>query len=441
MANKRLIVVGAGAAGIVAAGQAAGQGADVLLLEKMGDIGSKILISGQNRCNLTNSASVEDFIPMYGSNGRFLYSAFKRFFRDDLLALLAGHGVDTVTERGGRIFPASGRAVDVVTALRRHLVQRGVKVRTGEAVTGIDTCDGAVNGVITRSGRYPAEAVILAAGGSSYPVTGSSGDGYRLAAGVGHTVVNLRPALVPLVVYEIERAKSMQGVSLKNMRLTAWRGTAESIDPAAAPAWDCGRGITGRQARAPVIESRQGEMMMTQFGIGGPVTLQMSLAVVDALSAGPVSVSIDLKPALTPAKLRERLQREFDSGGKKTFRNILHELLPQKMIDPVIELSGIPAEENGFQIDSSQKERLARLLKGLRFNIRRALPIEAAIVTAGGVALNEIDPRTMQSRLVRGLYFGGEVLDIDADTGGFNLQAAFSTGFLAGDSAASSAGE
>ena len=441
MPEKRVVVIGAGAAGIVAAGRAAGRGADVLLLEKMGDIGSKILISGQTRCNLTNSASVEDFIPMYGPNGRFLYSAFKCFFREDLLALLAGQGVDTVTERGGRIFPVSGRAVDVVTALRRHLVQRGVKVRTGETVTGIDTCDGTVSGVITRGGKYPAEAVILATGGASYPVTGSSGDGYRLAAGVGHTVVNLRPALVPLVVYEIERAKSMQGVSLKNVRLTAWRSTAESIDPAAAPAWDCGRGITGRQARTPVIESRQGEMMMTHFGIGGPVTLQMSLAVVDALSTSPVSVSIDLKPALTPAKLRERLQRDFDRGGKKTFRNILHELLPQKMIDPVIELSGIPAEENGFQIDSGQKERLAKLLKGLRFNIQRALPIEAAIVTAGGVALNEIDPRTMQSRLVRGLYFGGEVLDIDADTGGFNLQAAFSTGFLAGDSAASSAGE
>jgi hypothetical protein len=437
MPEKHVVVVGAGAAGILAAGQAAAQGANVLLLEKMGDIGSKILISGQSRCNLTNSAPLEDFIPMYGPNGRFLYGAFKQFFRQELVDLLAAQGLDTVTERGGRIFPASGRAADVVSALRRQLAQHGVTIRTGETVTGIDTRDGAVSGVVTRRSTYPSEAVIMAAGGTSYPVTGSSGDGYRMAAELGHTLVKLRPALVPLVVHEIELAKSMQGVSLKNVRLTAWRGAADRIDLSASPIYDCGRGITGRQPKAPLIESRQGEMMMTHFGIGGPITLQMSLAVVDSLSEGLVSVSIDLKPALTPAKLRERLQRDFDSGGKKTFRNILHALLPQKMIEPMIELSGIPSEKNGFQIDSGEKERLVTLLKGLRFNVRRALPIEAAIVTAGGVALNEIDPRTMQSRLVRGLYFCGEVLDIDGDTGGFNLQAAFSTGFLAGDSAAS----
>ncbi len=423
---------------MLAAGQAAGQGADVVLLEKMSGAGSKILISGQSRCNLSNSASLEDFIPMYGANGRFLYPAFKRFFREDLLALLARQGLSTVTERGGRIFPASGQAAEVVNALLRHLKERGVTLRTGEIVTGVDTCDSAVSAVKTPQGTYTAEAVILAAGGASYPVTGSSGDGYRIAAALGHTLVKLRPALVPLVVHEVERAKSMQGVSLKNVRLTAWRGTADSIEVSATPARDSGRGITGRPAKAPVIESRQGEMMMTHFGIGGPVTLQMSLAVVDALAEGPVSVSIDLKPALTLSRLRERLQRDFDAGGKKTFRNIMHELLPQKMIDPMIELSGIAPGKNGFQIDSADKDRLAMALKGLRFNIRRALPLEAAIVTAGGVSLDEIDPRTLQSRLVKGLYFCGEVLDIDADTGGFNLQAAFSTGCLAGDSAASS---
>jgi predicted Rossmann fold flavoprotein len=241
---------------------------------------------------------------------------------------------------------------------------------------------------------------------------------------------------VPLVVAEVERAKSMQGVSLKNVRLTAFRGPAAAIDPALTPSKESGRGLELRRKRGPVIESRVGEMLFTHFGIGGPITLLMSLSVVDALAEGPVSVAIDLKPALTADALRLRLQRDFDSFGKRGFRNLLAGLLPHKMVDPFVEMTGIPAERPGHQISAAERERLLGLLKALRFDIRGALPLTAAIVTAGGVELNEIDPRTMASRLVPGLFFCGEVIDIDADTGGYNLQAAFSTGFVAGEAAA-----
>lgn len=228
----------------------------------------------------------------------------------------------------------------------------------------------------------------------------------------------------------------MQGVSLRNVRLTAYRCTADEIDAAKTPKNDCGRGISGRKPRPPVIESRMGEMMMTHFGIGGPVTLLMSLAIVDALERGPVSVSIDLKPALDNDKLRQRLQRDFDSYSKRSYRNILKELLPQKMLEPFVAMTGISAEKRGHEITADERERLLGSLKSLRFNIDKPLPISAAIVTAGGVSLKEIDPYSMASRLIDGLYFCGEVMDIDADTGGYNLQAAFSTGYVAGEKAA-----
>jgi len=436
MITKQVIVVGAGASGLMAAGRAAESGASVLLLEKMESAGKKILISGKTRCNLTNSREMDDFIAMYGPNGRFLYSAFKLYFRDDLLALLRRYGVETKTERGGRIFPASDDARDVVQALEHYLSDNKVQRQTGVPVTGILVDNGHVVGVQAGSQTYPATAVVLAAGGASFPATGSTGDGYRLAAAVGHTITKLRPALVPLVVFEIERAKSMQGVSLKNVRLTAYQCKADEIDPSMAPIIDVGRGIMGKRPRSPVIESRMGEMMMTHFGIGGPITLQMSLAIADALEQGPVSVAIDLKPALSAQTLRQRLQRDFDSYSQRSYRNILKELLPQKLVEPFVEMTGIPPDKPGHQITAEERERLLSLLKSLRFNIKSPLPLASAMVTAGGVSLKEIDPRTMASRLVKGLYFCGEVMDIDAETGGYNLQAAFSTGYVAGESAA-----
>lgn len=438
MYRERVIVIGAGASGLMAAGRAAECGVPVLLLEKTDGPGKKLLISGKTRGNLTNARPLEEFIPMYGENGRFLYGVFHRFFRDDLSAFLARYGVEVKTERGGRIFPASDDAGDVLKAFEHYLADHKVQIRTGCRVKGINISAGRVTGVETDSGALQAGSVVLATGGASYPTTGSSGDGYDMARALGHTIVKLRPALVPLVVEEIDRAKSMQGVSLKNVRLTAFKGRAVEIDPVLTPNYDVGRGVPGKKPKAPVIESRLGEMMMTHFGIGGPVTLLMSLSVVDALTSGPVSVSIDLKPGLTPAELRERLQRDFDASPRKGFRNILKGLLPNKLVDPFVEMMSIPADKMAGQLNAGERERLLSLLKSLRFNVKGPLPMSAAIVTAGGVSLKEIDPRTMESRLIKGFFFCGEVIDIDANTGGYNLQAAFSTGYVAGEEAAKS---
>jgi len=438
--NKPIIVVGAGAGGMMAAGKAAETYQNVILLEKNTDPGKKILISGKTRCNLTNQRELQEFIPMYGDNGRFLYSAFNKFFREDLLELLGKYGVETKTERGGRIFPISDDARDVVAAFKHYLNDRKVEIMTNTRVIGVKVEEGRVTAVRSAQGELPASAVILATGGASFPGTGSTGDGYRVAEEVGHAIKKLRPALVPLVVEEKEIAGSMQGVSLRNVRLTSFRCTADKIQPEMLPVYDCGRGVDGKRPKSPVIESRMGEMMMTHFGIGGPITLRMSLAIVDALEEGPVSVAIDLKPGMDTDQLRRRLQRDFDTFGQRQFRHILKELLPNKMIEPFLRLSGISGNKTGHEVSGLERERLLGLLKVFRFNIKSSLPLAAAMVTAGGVSLDEIDPRTMASKLVTGLYFCGEVMDIDADTGGYNLQAAFSTGYLAGEQAALFAG-
>ena len=435
MTTKQVIVIGAGASGMMAAGRAAELGAKVLLLEKTERPGKKILISGQTRCNLTNITDLESFIAMYGSHGRFLYSAFHHFFRDDLLVFLKRYGVATKAEPDGRIFPASDDARDIVNAFERYLADSGVEMQTRAKVTDILMDKGRVIGVRGPK-TYPAAAVILAAGGATYPGTGSAGDGYRLAAAVGHTVTRLRPSLVPLVVHEIECAKSMQGVSLHNVRLTSYQCPADGITPLMTPARDTGRGIMGKRPRFPVMESRTGDMIITHFGLGGPIILQMSLAIVDALEHGPVSVSIDLTPSLDVKTLRERLQRDFNHYSQRSYYNILKEFLPQKMVEPFVEMTGITSDKRGHEIVSEERERLVSLLKSLRFNIKASLPMAAAMVTAGGVSLKEINPRTMASNLVDGLYFCGEIMDIDAETGGYNLQAAFSTGYVAGENAA-----
>ena len=436
MTTGQVVVIGAGASGMMAAGRAAEMGVDVLLLEKTERPGKKLLISGKRRCNLTNAKELDDFIAMYGANGRFLYSAFHSYFRDDLITLLKRYGVETKAERGGRIFPASDDARDVTGAFEQYMTEHGVRLHTGISVTEIQVDNGRVVGVQTEKGIHPASAVILATGGASFPETGSTGDGYRMAAAVGHSIIKLRPALVPLVVDDIQRAKSMQGVSLRNVRLTAYQCTADEINTSMTPAKDWGRGAGRRKPPSPVIESRLGEMMMTHFGIGGPITLLMSLAIVDALEHGPVSVALDLKPALDYSQLRQRLQRDFDHYDKRSYRRILEELLPRKMVASFVEMTGIPPDKPGNQITAEEREQLLHLLKSLRFNIKEPLPMTSAIVTAGGVSLKEIDPRTMASRLIEGLYFCGEVMDLDADTGGYNLQAAFSTGYIAGEQAA-----
>jgi predicted flavoprotein YhiN len=432
----QVVIVGAGAGGMLAAGRAAEMGADVLLLERTNRPGNKLLLTGNRRCNLTNTADLEDFVAMYGPNGRFLYSSFGRFFRDDLLAFLERYGVETKTEPDGRVFPASNRAEDVVSGLQRYLEDGSVRLRTGARVSALQVKKQRVTGVEIGQEVVPAAAVVLATGGASYPETGSSGDGYRLAAEVSHSVVKLRPALVPLIVREIDLAKSMQGIALKDVRLTAYQCEADRIDPLLPLKADYGRGIGSRKPPRPVIESRTGEMMITHFGIGGPITLLMSLSIVDALERGPVSVSIDLFPTLDHTQLQQRLQSEFDRHGNRFLRHLLDGLLPHKLVDPFLEMTGLPPDRLGHQITAVERERLTRLLKSMRFNIKAPLPISSATVTAGGISLDEIDPKTMASRLVKGLYFCGEVMDLDADTGGYNLQAAFSTGWVAGEEAA-----
>ena len=435
MTKNSIIVIGAGASGMMAAGRAAELGYKVVLLEKTDSFGKKVLISGRGRCNLTNAAELDDFITNYGKNGQFLRHAFHHFFREDLLGFLKRYGVETKVERGGRIFPTSDNAKDVVDALRRYLVETKVDLHYNVPVNSIIAEKGRITAVRTKTSTLPATVAILATGGSSFAATGSAGDGFRMARELGHTIVKIRPALVPLVVEEMDLAASMQGVSLKNVRLTAFQCKARDIDPSLTPKHDYGRGTGHEKAKAPVIESRQGEMMMTHFGIGGPIALQMSLAIVDAMEKNPVSVSIDLKSALTNEQLRLRLQRDFDKFSKRGYRHILNGLLPQAMVDPFVKLTEIHSDKPGHQITSGERERIVREMKSIRFNIKQPLPINAAMVTAGGVSLKEIDPYTMGSKKVKGLYFCGEVMDIDADTGGYNLQAAFSTGWMAGEKA------
>ncbi len=431
-----MIVAGAGASGMMAAGRAAEKGAQVILLEKGDRPGRKILISGKCRCNITNTAEIDDFINAFGKNGRFLYSVFHRYFRENLLDFLEKYGVRTKTERGGRIFPLSDNASHVVQALQNYFTDGNVDFRLNTELKEVIVEHSRIKAVKTNSGEIACNALIIATGGSSYKTTGSTGEGYKIAEMLGHKIEKLRPALVPLVVKEIDLAASMQGVGLRNIRLTALASDKGKININSLPNYDTWQNISGKKPKKNIIESRIGEIMFTHFGIGGPVTLLMSLAIVKALEKGQVSINIDLKPALSLNQLEKRLQKDFEKQSKKTFKNIMKGLVPSKMITPLIEICGISPEKEGHEISATERKKIALTLKSIRFNIDKPLPLNAAIVTSGGVSLKEIDPATMSSRIIKGLYFCGEVLDLDADTGGYNLQAAFSTGFIAGNSAA-----
>ncbi|NLX08798.1 MAG: NAD(P)/FAD-dependent oxidoreductase [Chloroflexi bacterium] len=411
--TRRVIVVGGGAAGLMAAGQAAAAGAETLLLEKMDQPGRKILITGSGRCNLTNLAPLPDFITHFGPNGRFLRPAFGQFFADDLLAFFRAQGVRTITEASGRVFPASENAQDVVDALVRWALNRGVRLQTGARVERLRVEGGRVTGVEV-AGSPPicrVDAVIVTTGGASYPGTGSTGDGYRLAESVGHTVVSIRPALIPLKTAG-DTTRRLMGVSLRDVRASVW--------------------INGRRQAG-----HTGEMLFTHFGVSGPLILALSKTAVDGLRAGQrVSLSIDLLPDLDEPALDTRLLRDLDAHGKQQVHTLLKEWLPRKLIPVALDLTGIPPDRSAHQITAHERRRLRAWLKDFRLDITGYQPLAAAIVTAGGVDLREVEPRTLESRLVKGLYFAGEVLDLDADTGGYNLQAAFSTGWLAGHSAA-----
>lgn len=409
--GKKVAIIGGGVAGLLAAVTAADHGAKVLLFEKMDKVGLKMGITGKGRCNLTNNAPIMDFIAMTPGNGRFLFSAYKRFNNMDLLSLFHTWGLETKVERGGRIFPASDDAQEVRHLFVRLLHEKQVDVHLSEPVFHIQTKKGCAAGVVTGKGTYEADAVILATGGKSYPRTGSTGDGYRLAGELGHTVTKIRPALIPLVCAE-PYCRELQGLSLKNVTLALAAG--------------------GRRKSEAF-----GEMIFTHFGISGPIVLTQSDVVTLWLSQGyQVTGYIDLKPALTEEVLDQRILRDLQKFRLKQMGNALSELLPRRLIDAVMKLADIPAEIPAAALKKAQRIHLRQTIKKLPLTITKARPIEEAIVTAGGISTKEVNSSTMESKIVRGLYLAGEVLDVHAFTGGYNLQAAFSMGRMAALSAA-----
>ncbi len=411
MDEYQIIVVGGGAAGMMSAGQAAKGGARVLLLEKKEQVGRKIAITGKGRCNLTNVGNVSDFISHYPGNGRFLHGILRGFDNVALRAFFAGYGVETKVERGGRVFPVSNDAEIVVNALKTFLTETGVTVQSGTTAAEILVEDGHAAGVQTvNQKRYKAPAVIVCTGGSSYPATGSSGDGFRFARKIGHKVITQRPALVPLKTAE-EWVKELQGLALRNVEAALW--------------------IDGKKK-----QTEFGEMLFTHFGVSGPIILTLSRQAGDALRGGKqVELHINLKPALSFEQLDVRVQRDFQKYSNKQFKNALDDLLPQSLIPVMIRLSEINPERVVHQINREERKHLVGLLQKLPVTITETLPLEAAIVTAGGIDVKEINPKTMASKRVEGLYWAGEVVDVDGITGGYNLQAAFAMGYRAGRSA------
>lgn len=405
----RTLVIGGGAAGLMAAGRAAERGAEVILLEKMERTGRKIGISGKGRCNLGNSAPLAEFLTHFGKNGNFLRQCFQQFFTDEMVAFFERMNLPLVTERGGRIFPAGGRALDVVRALNTWLKAGRVGVRNGTSATAILVQNGRVCGVSCQGEELPCDNVVLATGGKSYPRTGSTGDGYRLAASLGHTIVPLRPALVPLVCPD-PGVHRMNGLDLRNIQVRLF--------------------IDGKR-----YGQEFGELSFTGFGVSGPVVLSLSGIIVDALDSGQkVALSLDLKPALDNAKLDDRLLRDLAERGGEPIAGILRGLLPRQMIPLCLESCAVPADIDTAHFPGKLRKRLGQWLKDLRIEISGYRSFDEAIITAGGVSLQEINPRTMESKLVGGLFIAGELLDLQADTGGYNLQAAFSTGWVAGSS-------
>lgn len=411
MPQRHVIVIGGGPAGLMAAGQSALLGAHVTLLEKMPRPARKLRITGKGRCNLTNDRPVHEFVERFGRNGRFLRSSFSQFFKDELIEFIEGLGVSLTVERGARVFPTNDRAQDVVDALVRWTRQCGVSIRTDSAVSKLVVEDGCVVGAVALGAVEHADAIILATGGASYPLTGSTGDGYELARSVGHTVIPIRPSLVPLVAGE-EVTRSLAGLKLRNVGAALW--------------------VDGKKAASDF-----GEMAFAEYGLTGPIILSLSRAAVDALEAKRhVELSIDLKPAVDDGRLDKRLLRDIADARSREFATLLKGLLPRQLIPACIEQTAIDAHTPAHQIGAKDRKRLCRWLKDWRFKITGSRGLDEAIVTAGGVDLREIDPRTMASRKADGLYIAGELLDLDADTGGFNLQAAFSTGWVAGHAAA-----
>lgn len=405
---KRVVVIGGGAAGLMAAVIAGREGAKVTLLEKMNYVGKKMGITGKGRCNITNACDMSDFIKNTPGNGKFLYGAYERFTNEDLLQLLHDAGLETKVERGGRVFPASDSALDVRNTFMKLMKHYGVDVHLEEPVKKLLVDDGVVTGVVTDKETYHVDAVVIATGGKSYPATGSTGDGYILAAQVGHKITDIRPSLVPIVTEE-SWVKDLMGLSLRNVELSV---------------------VAKNKVQAKMF----GEMMFTHFGITGPIVLSLSHTVGKLMrkkNIGTIGLDINLKPALSPETLDKRLQKDFDLYSKKQLINGMKDLLPSRLIPLIIELAGIDPQKPINQISKEERQQIGYMLQHMPLTVKGLRPVEEAIVTAGGISLKEFNPKTMESKLVKCLYGAGEVLDIDAFTGGYNLQAAFSTGYVA----------
>lgn len=413
MAN--VIVIGGGPAGMMAAITAAEYGNNVTIIEKNSDFGKKLLITGKGRCNITSSLYMSEFIKNTPGNGQFLYSAFQNYTNTDIIDFLKNQGLEVKEERGNRIFPVTDKSIDVLNCFKSKINELKIKKLFNTRVQKILVQNGEVLGVSTEKEIIQTDKIILATGGKSYPLTGSTGDGYLIAQNIGHKVTEIRPSLVPLVIYEKNECKEMQGLSLRNVGI-------KIID----------------ESKNKLIYEDFGEMIFTHFGISGPTILSGSAHLVrykeidNLMKEQKIKLQIDLKPALTEEQLDERILRDFKEFKNKQFKHALDKLLPQKMIPIVIEKTKINEEKRVNEITKEERKNLVKVLKKFELTIKDFRPLEEAIITSGGINIKEINPKTMESKLVKGLYFAGEIIDVDSYTGGFNLQIAYSTGYTAG---------
>jgi predicted Rossmann fold flavoprotein len=400
----RVGIIGGGPAGIMAAGPAAGRGHDVTLIEKNKQLGKKLFITGKGRCNITNASPIDEFFDNIISNREFLYSSLYTFDNEAIIRLLESYGLHTKVERGNRVFPESDKSSDVIKAFQKYLDHMGAEVLLNSRVSHVYMEDNAFMVVLTTGEKMQFDRLVIATGGASYPATGSEGDGYKMAKAFGHTVTELKPSLVPI---ELEESwlKDLMGLSLKNVTLRAYNGKK-------------------------LIHEEFGEMIFTHFGISGPIVLTMSNHI-NRLKNKPV-LTLDLKPALDDETLDNRLLRDFQEYTNKQLKNALNDLLPQKLIPLIIQISGIYPEKTVHQITREERSKLLEAIKAFPLQFKDFRPLDEAIVTSGGIKVQEVNPSTMESRIVPGLFFAGEIIDIDALTGGYNLQIAYSTGYLAG---------
>ena len=415
----KTIVIGGGPAGMMAAITASQSGDKVILIEKMKSLGRKLLITGKGRCNITSSLPIEDFIKNTPGNGKFLYSVYQSFTNKDIVKFLKEEGLEVKEERGNRIFPITDKSQDVLECFIKKLKKNKVEIHYNEEVKEIlykkSNGENTVIGVKTTKEEILADKVILATGGKSYPLTGSTGDGYKMAEKLGHTIKDIKPSLVPLEIYEKETCKELQGLSLKNV-------TVKVID----------------EEKNKIIFQEFGEMLFTHFGVSGPIILTASSKLVrykkieEKMKEKNISLIIDFKPALSEQKLEDRILRDFSEFKNKQYKNSLDKLLPQKLIPVIIRLSNIEENRKVNEITKEERRKLVLLLKNFNLNVKAFRPVEEAIVTSGGIYIKEINPKTMESKIVKNLYFAGEIIDVDSYTGGFNLQIAYSTGYVAG---------